>query len=355
LKDVKPSSLTGEAFTAWYAATAGADTHFAPLPAALRSLISGIILEVAPNASSLYDPYVGSGELLQLAHSTIPEASVAARADTFMDELLARLAFAVDDSQLEVQTVQSLSAEPNPSKADLVICFPPPNQGSWTDKTPTQGDPRWTLGTPPRNKANFAWIQQVISHMDVGSPALLLLCNAPLHSNVGVERQLRIALAQSGLVKTVISLPGRLFDDGRPPCSLVVLEKPAVPLAGTLFIDAQDFGVEVGATPVSPPGKRILPDDAVQKILRILTDHRSDPSKPTAREDGARFVTHEEIADAGFLLTPWTYVHPDPAGDCGSQRDRQEPQDLQALQNLRHKAQAELDAYLAELLRLVSV
>ena len=51
-------------------------------------------------------------------------------------------------------------------RSAVCVCFPPPNQGTWTNRAVDAADPRWVFSPPPRNKANFAWIQQTVACME---------------------------------------------------------------------------------------------------------------------------------------------------------------------------------------------
>ena len=207
----------------------------------------------------------------------------------------------------DVVAATSDLADPNiPVHGDYLVCFPSPNQGEWTKVRVNEKDPRWILGVPPRNKANFAWIQQTIACMNEGATALLLLCNAPLHSEIGREKANRTALAQCGLLDAVVSLPGGIFDDKRPPSSLLVLKKGRPTNAPTLLIDASNEGdylnlAENGLVTRELPAAAIeLVADTYQKW--ISGDGYLD------MKDFCREVRREEIAERGYLLSPWAYV-----------------------------------------------
>ena len=185
------------------------------------------------------------------------------------------------------------------------ICFPAPNQGTWTGQAVDANDPRWTFGAPPRNKANFAWVQQTVACMDDGGRALLLLCNAALHSSIGREADVRRAWARSGLVEAVVALPGGLFPDGRPPASFVAMRKNRQRRA-TLFVNALELGRAVGFE-ASGALARELPPEAVERIVDGCTawmrgeGYRDEPGF-------CRAAQPDEIEARGGILAPWAYV-----------------------------------------------
>jgi type I restriction enzyme M protein len=67
------------------------------------------------------------------------------------------------------------------------------------------------------------------------------LSNRVLVSNEGLEAGLRQRFAASGFLRGVLSLPGGLFADNRPPQSILLVEKPSR-AAPVLFADLRERG-----------------------------------------------------------------------------------------------------------------
>lgn len=225
------------------------------------------------------------------------------------DGLLAALARA-DEEPIDVvaSTGSSAGGLADPKsvhRGAVCVCFPPPNQGTWTNRAVDTNDPRWIFGPPPRNKANFAWIQQTVACMEEGGCALMLLCNAALHTQSGREAAARRAWARSGLVEAVIALPGGLFADGRPPASLVVMRKGRR-RAGTLFVNALELGEAQGIDPSGNVARR-LPREAAQRIVGAF-EAWADGSASCDEPGFCRAATPGEAEANGCVLTPWTYV-----------------------------------------------
>jgi hypothetical protein len=189
--------------------------------------------------------------------------------------------------------------------ACMAVCLPPSNQGVWTDDPPNGDDPRWVWGPPPRNKANYAWIMQTLYLLLDGGVGILLLSNSPLVSSEGAERDLRARFARSGALRCVISLPGGLFADDRPPASVIVLAKGRPKGAEVLFIDLQDRGETLGVQ--GGQAVRRLPASVVRAALGayrawLSGDGYADIPGYSASVDPARF------AECGDLLAPWAYT-----------------------------------------------
>jgi type I restriction-modification system DNA methylase subunit len=77
----------------------------------------------------------------------------------------------------------SFTNEKHPDlRADYVMANPPFNMKEWWDAK-LEGDPRWRYGTPPKNNANFAWMQHMIYHLAPNGSMALLLANGSMSSN----------------------------------------------------------------------------------------------------------------------------------------------------------------------------
>ncbi|MDR2197005.1 MAG: SAM-dependent methyltransferase [Coriobacteriales bacterium] len=153
--------------------------------------------------------------------------------------------------------------------SEACVCMPSSNPGIWTKSAPDPTDPRWVWGPPPSNKANYAWIMQTLSLLSARGLGILLLSNSPLVSSEGVEMDLRARFAQSGVLQCVISLPGGLFADKRPPASIIVLEKGRPAVSSVLFIDTQDRGETLEVR--DGHATRLLPAREVERVLNTYS------------------------------------------------------------------------------------
>ncbi len=185
------------------------------------------------------------------------------------------------------------------------VCFPSPNQGPWSSCAVSESDGRWVLGLPPRNKANYAWIQQTISCMAEGGTALVLLCDAALHTESGREKKARVAWASSGLIEAVISLPGGIFEDGRPPSSFVVMRKGRRS-GDILFVNAREQGERCGTDLLGHPMRR-LSLKTVERIARAY-EVWSGAAEFSDIPGFCRSVSPSEIEARDYVLAPWAYT-----------------------------------------------
>ena len=270
----------------------------APVPRSVSTLMKSLAASAIARPASTYDPFAAAGELLPETGAWFAQTPQPA------DALAAILAADVDGRPLEADRLavgDTLNGDAFPDrKADLVLSLLPANEGIWTDDGPDPDDGRWAFGAPPRNKANLAWLQHAYSHRADGGFAVLALCDSVLHESRGCEPGLRRNLIESGCVYCVVSLPPKLFDDGRPPMCILVLGDSREDDAGTLLIDAITRGLPAG------DGTRFLPDAIAGRIEEAFGKWMGDGT--AAAESGfCRVVKKSELIAAGDL-TPWSFV-----------------------------------------------
>ena len=94
-------------------------------------------------------------------------------------------------------------------KADFILANPPFNLEWDVDKV--SKDPRWRYGLAPKNNANYAWLQHMISKLSQNGKMACILANGSLSAG-GQEGEIRKKLIENDLVDCIISMPTNLFD-----------------------------------------------------------------------------------------------------------------------------------------------
>ena len=317
LDAIEPGTITG----AVVRAVLRLDSSFAVLPDSVNGLLEGAVRSCARGLGrELQSAHVpcSSGEgLIDLFARDFPEVTLRSQTQEFSHILADMLVRAAELEGMGEQrgglgaAVGSALAHDEFSdwQADLVCAALPCEEGAWHEGAVSPDDARWAaLGVPPRNKATFAWIEQAMFHQVKGGLTVLLAPNCALHSCVGSETELRRKLATSGRVRAVVSLPSRIFADGRPASSLIVLGDPrGAESAQTLMVDMLGCGVPADGASVGTVATRELPAEVAARAARVLEAWVERAEEP-CEQGFCRVVGAEEIAANADVLTPWTYV-----------------------------------------------
>lgn len=183
-------------------------------------------------------------------------------------------------------------------KADFILANPPFNL-EW-EQEKVANDSRWRYGLPPKNNANFAWLQHMISKLSQNGKMACILANGSLSAD-GVEGEIREKLVRNDLIDCIISMPDKLFYTVAVPCSIWIINRNKKEKGKTLFINASTLGSMVSKK------LRELTSDDISFISNIYKNY----TKSTNYEDVngvCRVVDIQEIEAKRFKLTPGKYV-----------------------------------------------
>ena len=121
---------------------------------------------------------------------------------------------------------------------DVVIANPPFSLKNWGYET-WAADPRAFCGLPPKNVADMAWIQHMITSMkDMTGRVGVVMPHGVLFRG-GAEGAIRRCLVEKDLLEAVIGLPPNLFYSTTIPACILVFRatKPKERAGHVLFVD----------------------------------------------------------------------------------------------------------------------
>ncbi|MDN6323502.1 MAG: type I restriction-modification system subunit M, partial [Halomonas sp.] len=207
-----------------------------------KSIVTLVVEMLEPYSGRVYDPAMGSGgffvsndrfieQQAGLQHYDADEqrkhVSVYGQESNPTTWRLAAMNMAIrgiDFAFGKVPADSFLNDKHPDLRADFVMANPPFNMKDWWNES-LADDVRWKYGTPPKNNANFAWLQHMLHHLAPTGSMALLLANGSMSSNTSGEGDIRQRLIEEDLVECMVALPGQLFTNTQIPACIWFLTK----------------------------------------------------------------------------------------------------------------------------------
>ena len=192
-------------------------------------------------------------------------------------------------------------------KADFILANPPFNL-EW-DRDKIEDDPRWKYGLPPKNNANYAWLQHMISKLSQNGKMACILANGSLSAS-GQEGEIRKKIIENDLVDCIIAMPTNLFYTVTVPCSIWIINRNKKQKEKTLFINATNLGTMVTRR------LRELSEEDIKKIANTYHNYQNNESHENVK-GFCYSATTEEIKSNDYVLTSGRYVGVEETKDDG--------------------------------------
>ena len=281
-------------------------------------VVKTLVAVLQPYNGRVYDPCCGSGGMFVQSknfienHSgNIKDISVYGQEYNPTTWKMAKMNLAIRgiEADLGENNADTFRVDLHPTlKADYVMANPPFNLKKWGQED-LQDDVRWKYGIPPKNNANFAWMQHMIHHLNPNGKIGLVLANGSLSSTTGGEGKIRQAIVEDDLVEAIVALPTQLFYTTGIPVCLWFLNRNKKQEGKTLFIDAREMG-----TMVSRKLRELTDED-----INLIADTYNKFVDGTLEDEKGfcKVSDIEEIKKHDFILTPGRYVGFKPEEDDG--------------------------------------
>lgn len=240
------------------------------------------LLQLAPNMS-VYDPTVGSGGLLSQSINLLKgegyssgDLSLYGQESVYSTWAICKMNMVLQGNYNADIRCGNTLLYPKHTKSnrlqtfDRVIAHPPASLKEWgLDKFDNDKFERFKYGNPPKNNGDFAFVQHILSSMNEGGRAVVVLSRGALF-RAGVEQKIREGMLKDDVIEAVVGLPAGLFyGTGIPTCLLVLNKNKSKKQKGNiLFIDASNSFD-------SNKWMRVLRADGTEKIVRACENFES--------------------------------------------------------------------------------
>ena len=298
------------------------------------SLVKLIVEIIEPYHGKIFDPACCSGGMfVQSAafvehHKKRPEQEISVYGQEKVKETirLAKMNLAVHGLSGDIKEGNTYYEDIHKSlngrsgKFDFVMANPPFN-ASGVDKEKIKDDPRFKLGMPKPDNANYIWIQTFYSALNDRGRAGFVMANGAADAG-GTELEIRKKLIQSGHVDVMVSIGSNFFYTVTLPCTLWFFDKGKSKerLDKVLFLDARNIYSQVDRA-----HREFLPEQ-IEFLSNIVRLNRGEPIETDkgsqdlmnqyfGNVDGyvdipglCKVATIREIEDQGWSLNPGRYV-----------------------------------------------
>ncbi len=215
-----------------------------------ESIVRLIVNIIEPYHGRIYDPACGSGGMFVQsakfieAHQKVAakEISIYGQEHKESTHKLCKMNLAVHGLSGDIRLGNTYYEDPHDSvgKFDFVIANPPFNVDK-VDKERIKDDPRYKLGIPRNDNANYLWIQDFYSALNEKGRAGFVMANSAADARQS-EMEIRKQLIESGDVDAVVSISSNFFYTVTLPVTLWFMDKgkPKERRNKVLFIDARN-------------------------------------------------------------------------------------------------------------------
>ena len=282
-----------------------------------KSIVSLVVEILEPYEGRVYDPAMGSGgffvqseKFIEAHGQKIGSISVYGQESNPTTWRLAAMNMAIRgiDFNFGKGPANTFDDDQHPDlRADYVMANPPFNQKEWWDGS-FENDERWKYGTPPKNNANFAWLQHMLHHLAPNGSMGLLLANGSMSSITSGEGDIRKALIEKDLVEVMLAFPGQLFTNTQIPACIWFLTKNKNARGEfrdrrgeILFLDVRNKGHMISRV------QKVLSVEDINDIAGEVHQWRRE--KIDVEIAGfSKVVSRDEIKANEYVLTPARYV-----------------------------------------------
>jgi type I restriction enzyme M protein len=213
-------------------------------PQEVSMVLAKIVTTGKTKLKSVYDPTCGSGSLLLRVAKEVEQVS------TFYGQEmnrttynLARMNMIMHDvhySKFDIKQEDTLEQPQHPNLRAEAIVANPPFSAQWSANPLHNNDDRFSAygKLAPKSKADFAFVQHMIHHLDKDGTMAIVLPHGVLFRGAAEGLIRKHLIASCNYLDAVIGLPANIFYGTSIPTCILVFKKQREHADNILFIDA---------------------------------------------------------------------------------------------------------------------
>jgi type I restriction enzyme M protein len=271
-------------------------------PQQVSTILAKIVTSGKSALKGVYDPTCGSGSLLLRVAKEVNDVGgyygQEMNPTTYNLARMNMILHGVHYQWFDIRNDDTLE-HPAPEHADKrfdAIVANPPFSAKWSASAVLENDERFSAygKLAPKTKADFAFVQHMIHHLDEDGTLAVVLPHGVLFRGAAEGHIRRYLIEEKNYLDAIIGLPANIFYGTGIPTCILVLKKQRQHSDNILFIDASQHFEKVGNQ------NQLRPED----IGRIVETYRARESK----EKYSHVSPLSEVAENDYNLNIPRYV-----------------------------------------------
>lgn len=256
-----------------FAANAGKKAGEFYTPQQVSRILAKIVAHGKSDLKNVYDPTCGSGSLLLRVAKETNVRKFYGQELTSTTYNLARMNMLLHDVSYQNFDIQNDNTLEEPkhleSKFEAVVANPP-YSAKWSADAKFLDDERFSAygKLAPKSKADFAFVQHMIHHLDDNGTMAVVLPHGVLFRGAAEGAIRKYLIEDKNYLDAVIGLPANIFFGTTIPTCILVFKKCREAGENVIFIDASN-GFEKGKN------QNNLTDENVQKIIETYVSRET--------------------------------------------------------------------------------
>jgi type I restriction enzyme M protein len=244
-------------------------------PQEVSKVLSKIVTTKKSKLRSVYDPTCGSGSLLLRVAKEVEDVS-----NFYGQELnrttynLARMNMIMHDVHYRKFDIKQEDTLENPQHMDdrfEAIVANPPFSANWSANPLHMNDDRFSQygKLAPSSKADFAFVQHMIHHLDDNGTMAIVLPHGVLFRGSAEGHIRKYLIEDRNYLDAVIGLPSNIFYGTSIPTCILVFKKCREDSENVLFIDASNSFEKA-------KNQNYLRDEDIDKIISTYRERKAE-------------------------------------------------------------------------------